>query len=73
MFQTLKIFELSSCDSSPSPWPLTDGEGWKSYKMSSTHPNSNPKDVLDSIRQKELMGKKPFSNFKFDPIATLKP
>ena len=50
-----------------------DGEGWKYDKMSSTHPNSNLEDVLGSINQKELMEKKLFWDFEFDPIATLNP
>ena len=42
------------------PQPLTDGEDWKDDKMSSTHPNSNSSDVLDSISQEEYMSKNPF-------------
>ena len=34
-----------------------DGEDSKADKMISTHPNLNPLDVLDSLIQKELMGK----------------
>jgi hypothetical protein len=39
--------------------PLTDGKDSKDDKMSFTHPNLNPLDVIDSIRQGELMGKNP--------------
>ena len=40
------------------PQPLTDGKDLKDDKMSSTHTNLNPSDVLDSISEEELMGKK---------------
>ena len=40
--------------------PLTDGEASKDDKMSSTHPNSNPLDVLDYISQWEHMRKNQF-------------
>jgi hypothetical protein len=42
------------------PWPLTDGEHSKADKMSSTHINSNPSDVMDSISQGEQMIKNQF-------------
>ena len=42
------------------PQPLMDGEDSKTNKMSSTHPNLIPSDVMDSMRQEEHMEKKPF-------------
>ena len=50
------------------PWPLVDGETLKADKMSSTHPNSIPSDVLSSISQREFMRKKPFLYFRFDQL-----
>ena len=42
------------------PEPLTDSDAFKADKMSSTHPNSNPLDVMDSICQEEDIRKNPF-------------
>ena len=50
---------LSSSDSSPT-LTLTDGEDSNVNKMSSSHPNLNPSDVLDFMSQEELMRKNPF-------------
>ena len=47
-FQSLRIFYISSCDSSSS-LSLMNDKASKADKMSFTHPNSNPLDVLDSI------------------------
>ena len=55
------------------PWSLMDGEGWTFHKISSTHLNLNLEYVLESMSLQELMGKKSFWYFEFDPIATLKP
>ena len=40
------------------PWPLMDDEASKADKISSTHPNLNPSNVLDSICQEEHIRKK---------------
>ena len=53
------------------PQPLTDGDAWKGNKISSTHQNLNPSDVLDSMSQEEHMGKDPFWYFSVWPIVTL--
>ena len=45
-----------------------DGKDSKIDKMSSTHPNSNPSDVLDFIKQGEHMRKKPYLYFEFDQL-----
>jgi hypothetical protein len=37
-----------------------DDEALKTDKISSTHPNSNPSNVLDSMSQGEHMNKNPF-------------
>ena len=50
-----------------------DGKDSKYDKMSSTHPNSNSLDVLDSVSQEELMGKKPFQYFELDQLLHLNP
>lgn len=52
---------------------LTDSDGWTFHKMNSTHPNSNLEDVMEYIIQNKIMGKKPFWDFEFNLIATLKP
>ena len=49
-FQTLLILKLFSSDSSPT-LTLTDSEDSNLNKKSSTHPNLNPSDVMDSMSQ----------------------
>ena len=53
------IFNLSSYDSSPPLEPVT-GESSNDHRMSSTHPNSIPSDVLSFMSQGEHMRKNPF-------------
>ena len=48
-----------------------DGEGSKDNKMSFTHLNMNSSNAMDSIRQEELMRKKPFLYFEFDQLRHL--
>jgi hypothetical protein len=50
------------------PQPLMDGKDSKVDKMSSTHPNFNPLEVLDSIIQSEHMRKILFLYFEFDQL-----
>ena len=50
------------------PWPLMDGEASKANKMSSTHPNSNPSDVMDSMSQGKHIRKDPFLYFEFNQL-----
>ena len=52
------------------PESLTDGEDSKANKMSFTHPNSNMSDVMDSTRQEEHMGIKPYLYFEFGQLRT---
>lgn len=55
------------------PQPLTDDKDSKTDKMSSTHPNLNLSDVMDSMSQDELMEKKPFWDFEFHHLQHLNP
>jgi hypothetical protein len=55
-FKHLEFSKLSSGDSSPT-LSLTDDEDSKADKMSSTHPNLNLLDIMDTRIQEELMGK----------------
>ena len=50
------------------PWPLVDGETLKVDKMSCTHPNLIPSDVLSYMSQRENMRKNPFWDFRFDQL-----
>ena len=45
-----------------------DGEASKDDKMSSTHPNLNMLDVLDSMSQGEHTRKNPFYDFELDQL-----
>ena len=50
------------------PWSLADGESLKIDKMSSTHLNSIPSNVLSSISQRKGIRKNPFWDFWFDQL-----
>ena len=50
------------------PWSLTDGGASKDDKISSTHPNSIPSDVLCSMSQRKHMKKNSFQDFRFDRL-----
>ena len=50
------------------PQPLMDGKHSKDDKMSFTHTNLNPSDVIDSISQGEHIGKNPFLYFDFEKL-----